>query len=280
MLSPPALLARPSEPWHLYDTARRMPWKDIPGVDWRSETVQWSTIEAPVGGLVSPGGRRTWLYSGGCYFGFYASGGPEGVGRATGRAIRASIISLTASNAGRIRPNVAIWATRSESSMTTAAITYPLSEAAAAASKKALERHRLKGSDPFRLGRVRTWIALAFALPWVFLMWTFSRGKNLGYGGPEPRDRSTVALDLGRMNRILEIDYANRCVVAQSGVTNLAISHAVATEGFYYAPDPSSQIACTIGGRRGSRCWSAETALHARIRHNEPGACSEPACHA
>src|SRR4029079_14323471 len=46
----------------------------------------------------------------------------------------------------------------------------------------------------------------------------------------------------------LEHAYAHRCVVAQSGVTNLAISHAVAAEGFYYAPDPSSQIACTIGG--------------------------------
>ena len=74
VLSPPALLARPSEPWHLYDAARRMPWKDIPGVDWRIDTVEWSTIEAPVGGLVSPTGKRTWLYSGGCYFGFYAVG--------------------------------------------------------------------------------------------------------------------------------------------------------------------------------------------------------------
>src|SRR5262249_20734976 len=43
-------------------------------------------------------------------------------------------------------------------------------------------------------------------------------------------------------------DFANRCAVAQPGVTNLAITHAVQHEGFYYAPDPSSQIACTIGG--------------------------------
>src|SRR6185312_3251350 len=46
----------------------------------------------------------------------------------------------------------------------------------------------------------------------------------------------------------LEIDYANRCAVVQPGVTNLGISQAVAGKGFYYAPDPSSQIACTIGG--------------------------------
>ena len=74
VLGCPALLARPSERWHLFDRARRMPWKDIPGVDWRTDTVEWSTIEAPVGGLVNPRGRRVYLYSGGCYFGFYAVG--------------------------------------------------------------------------------------------------------------------------------------------------------------------------------------------------------------
>ena len=49
-------------------------------------------------------------------------------------------------------------------------------------------------------------------------------------------------------NKILEKDFENRCVVAQPGVTNLAITHAVQDKGFYYAPDPSSQIACSIGG--------------------------------
>jgi glycolate oxidase len=57
-----------------------------------------------------------------------------------------------------------------------------------------------------------------------------------------------VLLGMARLNRILDIDYANRCVVAQPGVTNLAISDAVADRGFFYAPDPSSQIVCTIGG--------------------------------
>ncbi len=57
-----------------------------------------------------------------------------------------------------------------------------------------------------------------------------------------------VTLGLSKLNRILDIDYDNRCVVCQPGVTNLAISDAVAERGFYYAPDPSSQIACTIGG--------------------------------
>src|SRR3974390_1442684 len=57
-----------------------------------------------------------------------------------------------------------------------------------------------------------------------------------------------VLLGMAKFNRILEIDYDNRCVVAQPGVTNLAITKAVEHAGFYYAPDPSSQIACTIGG--------------------------------
>ena len=57
-----------------------------------------------------------------------------------------------------------------------------------------------------------------------------------------------VLLGLGKFKRILEIDYDNRTATVQPGVTNLAISQAVESAGFYYAPDPSSQIACTIGG--------------------------------
>jgi glycolate oxidase len=53
---------------------------------------------------------------------------------------------------------------------------------------------------------------------------------------------------LGKFNKILEIDFENRCVVTQPGVTNLSITGAVQHEGFYYAPDPSSQMACSIGG--------------------------------
>jgi len=57
-----------------------------------------------------------------------------------------------------------------------------------------------------------------------------------------------VLMSTGKLNRILDIDFENRCAVVQPGVTNLAISAAVDHAGFYYAPDPSSQIACTIGG--------------------------------
>jgi glycolate oxidase len=57
-----------------------------------------------------------------------------------------------------------------------------------------------------------------------------------------------VLLGMGKFKKILEVDVANRCAVVQPGVTNLGISQAVRTHGLYYAPDPSSQIACTIGG--------------------------------
>jgi glycolate oxidase len=57
-----------------------------------------------------------------------------------------------------------------------------------------------------------------------------------------------VLLGMAKFNRIHSIDYANRVAVVGPGVTNLAVSTAVAHAGFYYAPDPSSQIACTIGG--------------------------------
>src|SRR6201996_1594052 len=57
-----------------------------------------------------------------------------------------------------------------------------------------------------------------------------------------------VLLGLSKFNRIREIDYDNRVAVVEPGVTNLAVSQAVEQAGFYYVPDPSSQIACSIGG--------------------------------
>lgn len=74
------------------------------------------------------------------------------------------------------------------------------------------------------------------------------RGAGTSLSGGALPLADAVTLGLGRFNRILEIDWDNRCVVAQPGVTNLAITNAVQHRGFYYAPDPSSQIACSIGG--------------------------------
>ena len=74
------------------------------------------------------------------------------------------------------------------------------------------------------------------------------RGSGTSLSGGALPLADGVLLGLGKFNRVLDIDYANRCAVVQPGVTNLAITHAVQSEGFYYAPDPSSQIACSIGG--------------------------------
>ncbi|HEX6144881.1 MAG TPA: FAD-linked oxidase C-terminal domain-containing protein [Geminicoccaceae bacterium] len=74
------------------------------------------------------------------------------------------------------------------------------------------------------------------------------RGAGTSLSGGALPLTDGIVLGLGKFNRILEVDYENRCVVAQPGVTNLGITAAVQDEGFYYAPDPSSQIACSIGG--------------------------------
>jgi glycolate oxidase len=74
------------------------------------------------------------------------------------------------------------------------------------------------------------------------------RGAGTSLSGGALPLADGVVLGMAKFNRILEVDLANRCAVVQPGVTNLAISDAVAADGFYYAPDPSSQIACTIGG--------------------------------
>jgi glycolate dehydrogenase FAD-linked subunit len=74
------------------------------------------------------------------------------------------------------------------------------------------------------------------------------RGAGTSLSGGALPLADGVLLGMAKFNRIVEIDYDNRCAVVQPGVTNLAITKAVEQAGFYYAPDPSSQIACTIGG--------------------------------
>src|ERR1700694_1306405 len=75
-----------------------------------------------------------------------------------------------------------------------------------------------------------------------------ARGAGTGIsGGAVPRDGGLV-IGLSRMNRILEIDAANRCAVVQPGVINLDLSKVAEPYGLFFAPDPSSQKASTIGG--------------------------------
>ena len=74
------------------------------------------------------------------------------------------------------------------------------------------------------------------------------RGAGTSLSGGALPLADAVVIGLMRMNRILDVDYADRCAVVQAGVTNIGITNAVAARGFFYAPDPSSQLACMIGG--------------------------------
>jgi len=74
------------------------------------------------------------------------------------------------------------------------------------------------------------------------------RGAGTGLSGGAIAQKEAIVLSLARMNKILEIDVDNQRAVVQPGVVNLEVSNAAAKYGYYYAPDPSSQKACTIGG--------------------------------
>lgn len=83
------------------------------------------------------------------------------------------------------------------------------------------------------------------------------RGAGTSLSGGAIPQEDAVVIALTRMNRILDVDFPNRCATVQAGVTNLAISESVSTDGFFYAPDPSSQLACTIGGNIGMNSGGA-----------------------
>jgi len=74
------------------------------------------------------------------------------------------------------------------------------------------------------------------------------RGSGTSLSGGALPLADGVLLGMSKFNQVLEVDYADRLAVVQPGVTNLAVTRAVEDRGFYYAPDPSSQIACSIGG--------------------------------
>ncbi|MBB2963228.1 FAD-linked oxidase C-terminal domain-containing protein [Methylobacterium sp. R2-1] len=74
------------------------------------------------------------------------------------------------------------------------------------------------------------------------------RGAGTSLAGGAIAQEDAIILGVGKMTRILDLDFANRIARVEAGITNLAISGAVAHEGFFYAPDPSSQLACTIAG--------------------------------
>jgi glycolate oxidase len=98
-----------------------------------------------------------------------------------------------------------------------------------------------------------------------------ARGSGTGLSGGALPHRLGVTLSLAKFNRILKLDKLSRTAVVQCGVRNLAISEAAAPLGLYYAPDPSSQIACSIGGNvaensGGVHCLKYGLTLHNVLR--------------
>ncbi|MEA3244216.1 MAG: FAD-linked oxidase C-terminal domain-containing protein, partial [Pseudomonadota bacterium] len=95
-----------------------------------------------------------------------------------------------------------------------------------------------------------------------------ARGAGTGLSGGALPLANGVLLSLARFNSILDIDLANRLARVQPGVRNLAISQAVAQHGLYYAPDPSSQIACSIGGNVAENAGGVHCLKYGLTVHN------------
>ena len=93
------------------------------------------------------------------------------------------------------------------------------------------------------------------------------RGAGTSLSGGSMPVGDAILLGMAKFNRVLEIDYANRCARVQPGVTNLRISQHVAHLGLYYAPDPSSQIACSIGGNVAENSGGAHCLKYLSLIH-------------
>ena len=97
------------------------------------------------------------------------------------------------------------------------------------------------------------------------------RGAGTSLSGGATPLEDAVVLGMMRMNRILDIDYADRCATVQAGVTNIGITQAVQGDGFFYAPDPSSQLACMIGGNIGMNSGGAHCLKYGVTANNVLG---------
>ena len=95
-----------------------------------------------------------------------------------------------------------------------------------------------------------------------------ARGAGTGLSGGAMPDAMGVTLSLAKFNRIVKLDAFARTAVVQCGVRNLAISEAAAAHGLYYAPDPSSQIACTIGGNVAENSGGVHCLKYGLTLHN------------
>ena len=98
-----------------------------------------------------------------------------------------------------------------------------------------------------------------------------ARGAGTSLSGGAIPHEDAIVLGVSKLNRILDINFPGRTVRVQAGVTNLSITEAVSAEGFFYAPDPSSQLACTIGGNIGMNSGGAHCLKYGVTTNNVLG---------
>jgi glycolate oxidase len=98
------------------------------------------------------------------------------------------------------------------------------------------------------------------------------RGAGTSLSGGALPLEDAIVLCLSRMTKVLSLDLANRVAQVEAGITNTAITEAVAANGFFYAPDPSSQIACTVGGNVATNSGGAHCLKYGVTTNNVLGA--------
>lgn len=98
-----------------------------------------------------------------------------------------------------------------------------------------------------------------------------ARGAGTSLCGGALPSQDSIVLGVSKMNRVLDIDYPNRTATVETGITNIGISNAVSPDGFFYAPDPSSQLACTLAGNLGMNSGGAHCLKYGVTTNNVLG---------
>lgn len=98
-----------------------------------------------------------------------------------------------------------------------------------------------------------------------------ARGAGTSLSGGAIPQEDAIIIGLAKMSRVLDVNFADRTMRVEAGITNLAISNHVMGEGFFYAPDPSSQLACTIGGNIGMNSGGAHCLKYGVTTNNVLG---------
>ena len=103
-------------------------------------------------------------------------------------------------------------------------------------------------------------------------VYVVARGAGTSLAGGAIPQEDAVVIGISKLNRVLEMDLPSRLIRVQAGITNQAVSEALSSDGFFYAPDPSSQLACTIGGNIGMNSGGAHCLKYGVTSNNVLGA--------